>query len=82
MTVQFYTKKNCPLCDNAYQVLEELQEEYNFTIEERDIYSNDKWLEAYGLMIPVVQVNGVDIDYGLIEMDSFRNRLLPKLQLK
>ncbi|WP_408011754.1 glutaredoxin family protein [Pseudalkalibacillus sp. A8] len=76
MTVYFYTKTNCPLCDKALLILEELQEELGFTIEERDIYQNDEWLEAYGVMIPVVQVNGEDLQYGIIDGNSLRKRLL------
>ncbi|WP_257351891.1 glutaredoxin family protein [Pseudalkalibacillus decolorationis] len=76
LKVQFYTKKNCPLCDKAYLILEELQKEFDFAIEERDIYKKDEWLESYGLMIPVVQVNDEDIEYGLIDKESLRKRLL------
>ncbi len=76
LTVHFYTKENCPLCDKALFILEDLQEELGFTIEERDIYTNDEWLEAYGLMIPVVQVDGEDLQYGIIDRISLRKRLL------
>lgn len=76
LTVHFYTKENCPLCDHALIILEDLQEELGFTIEERDIHENDEWLERYGLMIPVVQVNGEDLQYGKIDRISVRNRLL------
>ncbi|MGM7702823.1 glutaredoxin family protein [Pseudalkalibacillus sp. Hm43] len=76
LTVHFYTKENCPLCDQALLILEDLQEELGFTIEERDIHSNDEWLEAYGLMIPVVQVAGEDLQYGKIDRISLRKRLL------
>ncbi len=76
LTVRFYTKTNCPLCDKALLILEELQEEIDFTIEERDIYTNDQWLEAYGVMIPVVQVNGEDLQYGIIDQNDLRKRLL------
>ncbi|WP_407681724.1 glutaredoxin family protein [Pseudalkalibacillus salsuginis] len=76
LTVHFYTKANCPLCDKALLVLEELQEELGFTIEERDIYQDDEWLEAYGVIIPVVQVDGEDLQYGIIERIPLRKRLL------
>ncbi|MCF6138671.1 glutaredoxin family protein [Pseudalkalibacillus berkeleyi] len=76
LTVHFYTKKQCPLCDYALIILEDLQEELGFHIEERDIYEKDEWLEAYGLMIPVVQVEGKDIQYGKLDRISLRKRLL------
>lgn len=55
--VIFYTKENCLLCEEAYNLLESLQSVYNFEIEIRDIYSNDEWLEEYQIIIPVIQVN-------------------------
>lgn len=76
LTVHFYTKKQCPLCDHALIILEDLQDELDFHIEERDIYEKDEWLEAYGLMIPVVQVEGEDIQYGKLDRISLRKRLL------
>jgi thiol-disulfide isomerase/thioredoxin len=76
LTIHFYTKENCPLCDHALIILEELQEELDFIIEERNIYTNDEWLERYGLMIPVVQVNGEDLQYGKINRIALRKRLL------
>ncbi|WP_349408556.1 glutaredoxin family protein [Pseudalkalibacillus sp. SCS-8] len=76
LTVHFYTKENCPLCDHALLILEELQDELGFHIEIRDIHEKDEWIEAYGLMIPVVQIDGENIQYGKIDLFSLRNRLL------
>ncbi len=38
MKVVLYTKKDCGLCVQAKQVLQEVQCEYSFQIEEIDIY--------------------------------------------
>lgn len=58
----FYTKEICSLCEEAYALLIMFKQDYAFEIEERDIYTNDKWLEEYQLRIPVVEVNGKQID--------------------
>lgn len=55
--IKFYTKKNCPLCDEALVLLDLLRYQYSFELEERDIYTNDEWLEKYQLEVPVVQIN-------------------------
>lgn len=60
-TVIFYTKDICSLCDDAEALVSMFQHEYEFELEERDIYSNDEWLEQYQLLIPVVEVNGEQI---------------------
>ena len=73
--IHFYTKKNCPLCEEAKDLLKILQREVTFTLLEVDIYSNDKLLEQYGLMIPVVEINDQVIQYGRIDLDEIRRYL-------
>ncbi|AMX82369.1 glutaredoxin [Geobacillus subterraneus] len=75
MHIRLYTKTNCPLCEKAKAVLMELQADVPFTIEELDIYEDDALLEKYQLMIPVVELNGEEIGYGMIEKETVRKRL-------
>lgn len=79
MEIIFYTRKKCELCQDAKLLLEILQNEYDFTIIEREIDENDEWTEKYGLMIPVIEYNGEVIQYGqidLLEMANFLKTLL------
>ncbi|WP_077327975.1 glutaredoxin family protein [Virgibacillus siamensis] len=71
----FYTKENCPLCDDAKVLLDLLRPEYPFEMEERDIYTKDDWLEKYQLMIPVVQINDIMLDCEQITYDSLETAL-------
>lgn len=73
--VHFYTKKDCPLCEEAKDLLKLLQREIPFTLLEIDIYSNDKLLQQYGLMIPVVSLNDEIIQYGKVDIDEIRQKL-------
>ncbi|MGZ0087046.1 glutaredoxin family protein [Caldibacillus thermoamylovorans] len=75
MHIRLYTKTNCPLCEKAKAVLMELQADMAFTIEEIDIYQDDALLETYQLMIPVVELSGETIAYGMIEKETVRKRL-------
>lgn len=68
--VIFYTKEVCSLCEDALALLLIFQREYNFKIEERDIYTNDEWLEKYHLRIPVVEINGQQIDCEEMSFDA------------
>jgi len=72
LQVYIYTKTHCPLCEDAKALLLLLQQDYPFDLEERDIYTNDAWLEAYQISIPVVEMNGKQLDateisYGTLE---------------
>ncbi|HLS10210.1 glutaredoxin family protein [Lentibacillus sp.] len=73
--VIFYTKENCPLCDNALAILELLQHDYPLEIEERNIYTNDEWLEKYQLEIPVVQIKDITLNCEQISYESLERAL-------
>jgi glutaredoxin len=74
-TVTFYTKHHCPLCDKAHKLLQELQSEISFEIKTIDIYSNDELLERYGLMIPVVEIDGREVSFGQIQKEDVKKAL-------
>ncbi|WP_228409459.1 glutaredoxin family protein [Radiobacillus deserti] len=73
--VLFYTKRECHLCEEAKLLLELFQEDLNISIKEIDIYEDEKLLEKYHLMIPVLELDGNVIDYGRIDMDRLKQVL-------
>lgn len=73
--VILYTKTNCPLCDDAKVLLEVVLQDYDVEIREKDIYEDDHLLEKYQLMIPVVEIDGEEIDYGQIDPTKVMKRL-------
>lgn len=76
MKVVLYSKEKCCLCDNAKAILQELQQEFSFQIEEIDIYQDDMLLERYQIMIPVVEIDGEEVQCGIIQKDMIRKRLI------
>ncbi len=78
--VILYTRENCPLCDGAKRVIEELYEEIPLTLDITDIHSDDRLVERYQLMIPVVNIDGQDAFYGKVVKSDLRKRLLTKQQ--
>lgn len=76
--VNFYTKEGCPLCEKGLAIMKDIQQEYSFQMEEVDIYQNDELLEKYQIMIPVVEINGKEVDYGLID----RNKVTEYFQMQ
>lgn len=73
--VVLYTKFHCPLCDDAHKLLQKLQLKIPFHIQTIDIYKDDVLLEKYGLMIPVIEVDGEEVDYGRINEEKIKKAL-------
>jgi glutaredoxin len=76
--ITFYTRKRCPLCEKAKELILELKEEWNFSFEEIDIDESDELTEQYGIMIPVVHINGEEVAFGIINKMDIRKRLQEK----
>ena len=65
-----YTREKCPLCDTAKGILEGFSKETGMTYQEIDIYSDDRLIEEYGLMIPVLTWKNEIIQYGRLEKEA------------
>ena len=59
--VTLYGKKECCLCDEAKVALNNVRRRVPFRLEVVDIESDPALMEAYGLSIPVVTVDGVRV---------------------
>ncbi|MEC5425357.1 glutaredoxin family protein [Virgibacillus sp. C22-A2] len=75
LKVIFYTKEVCSLCEDAEALLTMLQQHYPFEIEERDIYTNDAWLEEFQLLIPYVKINETTIDCEELNIDTLEDAI-------
>lgn len=64
--ITFYTRANCPLCEEARLMLQLVQEDFELDVQEVDIESDEALHEKYMLMIPVVEKDGKTIIYGNI----------------
>ena len=58
MLVEIYSKPDCPLCDEAKEVLREVQARCPFTLREVNIESDPELFDRYRYDIPVVFVDG------------------------
>lgn len=70
--VKLYSRPRCHLCQTAREILEDLQHEWNFTIEDINIDLDDELVEKYGIMIPVVVLDGEELQYGRINKKFIR----------
>ena len=75
IAVTMYTRAGCHLCDEAKQAILNAACDGEFTLEEVDI-SGDPALELrYGLKIPVICLDGVEVWRYRLSADEFRSKL-------
>jgi len=70
-----YSKPDCHLCADAMTQLRKLESELRFTLEERDITTDDALLRAYFERIPVVTLDGEELFEYFIDEGVLRERL-------
>ena len=70
-----YSKPDCHLCEEAIAVLQRLQQEFVFDIEELDISSDDALQRAYFERIPVVALEGEELCEFFVAEALVRERL-------
>ena len=82
MEVILYTKEECGLCQKAKKLLQELKTEYVFDLQEINIYEDEQLLEKYHLMIPVVEIDGEEVEYGIIHKDVIINSIIRAIRVE
>jgi glutaredoxin len=80
-TVTLYTKPDCHLCDVAHSVLEDVREDFRFDIERVDISRDRELRKRYGVRIPVVAVDGVELFEHQVDARALRLFLAEGAQL-
>jgi glutaredoxin len=70
-----YSKPDCHLCVEAMTVLQRLQAELGFALEELDITTDDALQRAYFERIPVIALDGEVMFEYFVEEEALRERL-------
>jgi hypothetical protein len=73
--VTIYSRTGCHLCEDALQILQSMQEELNFNIEEILIDGNEELEKVFGEKIPVTHIDGVHHDFWRVDPERFRSSL-------
>lgn len=67
LKIMFYSRPDCPLCEEGLHTLKFVQEDIPFQLEVKNIEEDEALHEKYMLMIPVVEANGRVIQYGRLD---------------
>jgi hypothetical protein len=78
--VTLYTRPECHLCDVASDVLEAARQDFAFDINRVDISTDRDLRKRYGVRIPVVAVNGVELFEHRVDDRALRSVLAESVQ--
>ena len=73
--VVLYTREGCGLCETAKRVLLAERERTPFDLEEIDVEGNDDLEMEYGIRLPVVLVDGVELFEVVVDPDALARAL-------
>ena len=78
VTLQLYTKPDCPLCDEAKEALKKVAAASPIQIEEIDITSNLGLFTKYKNLIPVLEMDGKRLFEHRIDVRVLKRKLMWK----
>ncbi|MTH53796.1 glutaredoxin family protein [Bacillus mangrovi] len=82
MNLAIYTRQGCHLCEDALLIVEELKKEWDFTYFVLDIGQSDTLTEEYGLKIPVIELDGKELAFGLVKKDFLSKRIQERIRIE
>ena len=81
ITIEIMTRKDCCLCDDAKEVIEQVTADVPVQLKMTDIESDPELLERYKEKIPVVLINGEESFVTKVHPITLRKKL-EKLLIK
>ena len=73
--ITLFTRAGCHLCEEAERVLQEEQAATPFQLDLVDIDRDPELARRYGVRVPVVAVDGVELSEYEVPVDLLRARL-------
>jgi glutaredoxin len=73
--ITIYSRTGCHLCEDALKILQSMQSELDFDLEEIFIDGNEELEKLYGEKIPVTQIDGKHHDFWRVDPERFRSSL-------
>jgi glutaredoxin len=73
--IVLYTRPGCHLCEAAREVVEKVSADVGEPYAERDITVDPQLLRSYVESIPVVEVDGVQVDFWRVSEERLRAAL-------
>ena len=73
--ITIYSRTGCHLCEDALKILQSMQSELDFDLEEILIDGSEELEKLYGEKIPVTQIDGKHHDFWRVDPERFKSSL-------
>jgi glutaredoxin len=73
MHIDVYGKPQCPLCDEALELLEQLSPRFGFELELHNVWADPVLFEKFRYRVPVLVVDGQErlaLRFSLLELEA------------
>ena len=77
VTLTLYTRKDCHLCEDMHRQLQELQHDYGFEIDLRDVNAKPDWMSAYSDKVPLLLAGSDEICRYFLDLEALKHRVVP-----
>ena len=78
-TVVFYSKPDCPLCDEGFRKVARLAGLHGLVVKKVDIEGDPGLFERYRYRIPVVEYDGEELGWGRLSERGLERKLERRL---
>lgn len=77
--VTLYTRRNCPLCEDAERVVEAFAARFPLRMELRDVDSRNDWRQSLGMQVPALFLDEQKLFTYRIDEPAFEAAILAYL---
>lgn len=77
VTLTLYTRKDCHLCEDMHYQLQELQRDYRFEIDLRDVDAHPDWTLAYSDKVPLLLAGSDEVCQYFLDLEALKQRVVP-----
>jgi glutaredoxin len=70
-----YLRNECHLCEDMHKQLIDLQKEFSFSLELRDVDTKSEWQQQYGLKVPVLFCAEKECCHYFLDLQTLLNYL-------
>ncbi len=74
--LNLYVRQDCHLCEDMHAQLLELQSEYGFDLELRDVDCRSDWARAYGDKVPLLLSGDTEICRYFLDLKALRAQIV------